>query len=118
MSSSLPRFTVPILVALCAATAARAQSPADERPQVSARAFTALPAGAALSVEPRDDTDANLHLRDLMAARLAAQGHPVTADAALRLRFSTETVTIVGPRTGGAASDDVVASDRLPYTAT
>jgi hypothetical protein len=118
MSSSLPRLAVPILVALCAATAAWAQSPADERPQVSARAFMTLPPGAALSVEPRDDTDANLHLRDLMAARLTAQGHPVVADAPLRLRFSTETVTVVGPRAGAAASDSVVASDRQPYTAT
>jgi len=118
MSSYLPRLTIPMCLALCAATAAWADSPTGDQAQVSARAFAALPPGAAISVEPRDDSDANLHLRDLMAARLRAQGHPVVADAPLRLRFSTETLTVVGPGAGNATSDSLVASDRQPYAAT
>jgi len=122
MSIYLPRLTIPLCLALCAATAAptavRADSPTGDQPEVSARAFAALPAGAAVSVEPRDDTDANLHLRDLMAARLRAQGHPVLASAPYRLRFSTETLTVVGPGEGAAASDNLIASDRQTYAAT
>jgi hypothetical protein len=118
MSSYLPRLTIPMCLALCAATAAWADSPTGDQAQVSARTFAALPPGAAISVEPRDDTDANLRLRDLMAARLQAQGHPVVADAPLRLRFSTETLTVVGPGVGKATSDGLVASDVQPYAAT
>jgi hypothetical protein len=124
MSIYLPRLTLPLCLALCAAaaaaspTAAWAASPTGDQPEVSARAFAALPAGAAVSVEPRDDTDANLRLRDLMAARLRAQGHPVLASAPYRLRFSTETLTVVGPGEGAAASDNLIASDRQTFAAT
>jgi hypothetical protein len=91
---------------------------ADDGPILSTRAFSAFPPGTALAVEPRDDTDANLHLRDLMAARLTAQQHPVVGEAKLRLRFSTETLSSAGPAPGGATSDAVMATDRQPYAAT
>lgn len=91
---------------------------ADEpgEPMVTARAFAPLPAGASVSVEPRDDSDANLQLRDLMAARLEGKLHPVLPGAALRLRFSTETVAGAGPKAGATTGEAVDASDRKSYT--
>jgi len=118
MSKRLIRLTFLTALAVSGAPVAWAGSPGDERPEISASALVPLPPGVAISIEPRDDTDANLRLRDLMAARLQAQHHPVVANAPLRLRFSTETVSSVGPRAGAAASDNLVASDRLPYAAT
>jgi hypothetical protein len=113
MSKSLSRFTFPVLLALCATPAVAA-----DQPVVGASAFAPISPTAALTIEPRDDTDANLHLRDLMAARLRDHRHPVRADAVLRLRFSVDTISDVGPSQGGAASDSVVASDRQPFAAT
>lgn len=87
-------------------------------PMVTARAFAPLPAGASVSVEPRDDSDANLQLASLIAARLEAQLHPAIASAPLRLRFSTETVSSVGPRPGTTFGETLDASDRKAYVPT
>ena len=102
MSKCLPRLRFFILagiasgLALGSVTTTRAEAPgdagADGRPVLSTRSFAGIVPGAAIAIEPRDDTDANLHLRDLMAAKLTAQQHPVRADAPLRLRFSTVTL--------------------------
>jgi hypothetical protein len=92
-----------------------ADAPGDGRPRLSTNALAALPAGVPVAVEPRDDTDANLRLRDVIAARLRDQHHPVVADALYRLRFSTETISDVGPGPGAAASDAVAAHDVQPY---
>jgi hypothetical protein len=91
---------------------------APGEPTLSARAFAPLPAGASVSVEPRDDSDANLQLRDLIAQRLEAKLHPALPGAGLRLRFSTETVSSVGPKSGEATGEAVVASDRKSFTPT
>jgi len=113
MSKSLSRLIFPVVLAVCATPVLAA-----EKPVVSASAFAPISPTVALTIEPRDDTDANLHLRDLMAVRLRARQHPVMADAVLRLRFSVDTISDVGPAQGGAASDSVVATDRQPFAAT
>ena len=114
MLNRLTRLTF-FLLAGIGTGAAWAAAPGDDRPLVTAQAFASLGAGAAVAVEPRDDSDANLHLRDLMAARLTAHNHPAAAGAALRLRFSTETVSNAGPRAGAATGEALVASDRQSY---
>jgi hypothetical protein len=121
MSKRLMRLTllstVGALALLPAAiSAAGAADPAA--PIVTARAFAPLAPGASVSVEPRDDSDTNLQLRDLMAARLEGQLHPVVPGAALRLRFSTETVSSVGPKAGAATGEALVARDRRSFSPT
>jgi hypothetical protein len=128
MSKYMPRLRFLLLagiatrITLAAVPGAWAETPGDAggdgRPVLSTRSFAGVAPGAAIAVEPRDDTDANLHLRDLMAARLAAQQHPARADAPLRLRFSTETLSNAGPRQGAATGDTTFASDRQPFAAT
>ena len=103
-------------ILMLSAGAARAEGSGDDR--VIARAFGSLPAGAAMTIEPRDDNDLNLHLRDVMAARLAAQNHPVNPGAALRLRFSSEALSNVSPRAGTATGEALVAQDRRPFVPT
>jgi hypothetical protein len=114
MPKRLTRLSFVIFAGLCAAVPAGADTPGDQS-VVTAQAYALFPAGAPLTVEPRDDSDANLHLRDLIASRLAARQHPVAAGAPLRLRFSTETVSGVGPRTGAASGDAVIATDHQSY---
>ena len=53
-----------------------------------------------------------------MAAHLAAQHHPVVADAALRLRFSSEPQSSVSPPAGTATGEALVARDRQPFVPT
>jgi len=74
-------------------TAARAQDSGD--PIVTARLFAEIEPGAPIAVEPRDDSDENLKLRDGIVAALQAQGHASVpaAGAALVLRFATDHVT-------------------------
>jgi len=60
----------------------------DAAPAVHAQLLLKLPDQRVIAVEPRDDTDDNLKLRDLMVARLVAQHGRVAADAPLVLRFS------------------------------
>jgi hypothetical protein len=52
-----------------------------------------MPAERVMAIEPRDDSDENLKLRDLMAARLVEQHGTVAADAPLVLRFSTGVIS-------------------------
>jgi hypothetical protein len=115
MSNRLTHLTFFVIAGFCAG-AAWAGVPGDPRPLVTGQAFAPLAAGATVAVEPRDDSDANLHLRDLMAARLTAHHHPAAAGAALRLRFSAEASSDVGPRPGAASGDLRIASDRQSYT--
>jgi hypothetical protein len=65
----------------------------DDTPTVMARSFATIPPGVAMSVEPRDDSDENLRLRDAIATQLTARRQTVAADGPLRLRFSTERFT-------------------------
>src|SRR5258708_38429090 len=116
MSSRVSRLTIAAILILSAG-AARAEGPGDD-PTVIARAFASLPAGVAVAIEPRDDNDLNLHLRDVMATRLAAHNHPVVAGAALRVRFSSEAMSNVSPRAGAATGEALVARDRKPFSAT
>ena len=99
-------------------SAARADVPTEGRPLVTAQALAPLPDGAPIAVEPLDDSDANLRLRDLMVSRLAGHGHPIVPGASLRLRFSAEPVSHFGPRPGATTGDALVASDHQPYTST
>lgn len=65
---------------------------ADE-PVIQARQLIALPPDSALAIEPRDDSDENLRLRDLMVARLHERHGRVADDAPLLLRFTTASVS-------------------------
>jgi len=117
MSKRLIRLSLlSAVAALAVSHGAGAAAPGE--PTVSARAFAPLPAGASVAVEPRDDNDTNLQLRDLIAARLEAQLHPALPGAALRLRFSTETVSSAGPKAGQATGEALVARDRQSFTPT
>ena len=101
-----------------AGTVARADVPTEGRPLVTAQALAPLPDGVPIAVEPLDDSDANLRLRDLMARRLTGHGHPIVAGASLRLRFSAEPVSDIGPRPGATTGDALISTDHQPYTAT
>jgi hypothetical protein len=57
-------------------------------PAVHAQLLLPMPSERVIAIEPRDDTDENLKLRDVMAARLVEQHGRVAADAPLVLRFS------------------------------
>ncbi|MEJ0069264.1 MAG: hypothetical protein WDO24_11650 [Pseudomonadota bacterium] len=56
---------------------------ADDSPEPTVHAQLLLPTPAELvmAIEPRDDSDANLKLRDLMTARLVERHGRVVADA-------------------------------------
>jgi hypothetical protein len=78
----------------CAVVSTHAPAADPVTPTVHAQLVSPLPGGArVISVEPRDDTDENLRLRDLMAARLRAQNDRVGDDAPLVLRFSIKVVS-------------------------
>src|SRR5271169_3781548 len=62
---------------------------------ISARAYNTLPAGAAIAVEPADDTDQSQRLKSAIELALTKDGYRVTDDAPLVLEFySTE---VLGP---------------------
>ncbi len=99
-----------MLAALLAALPTQAQEP--RALTVNAQLLFAVPADGAIAIEPRDDSDENLRLRDLMIARLrerhgAVAADTVAADAPLLLRFSTavvsdrDTTRATGPTGGG-----------------
>ena len=91
------------LIAALLDGAARAE-PGD--PTVHAQLLQALPPDSAIAIEPRDDSDENLQLRDLMIARLAERHGRVADDAPLLLRFSTAIVSdrdAAGGRGAGGA---------------
>jgi hypothetical protein len=97
---------------------AAAQSADKSAPTVTGQQVAPIPSSLAIAIEPRDDTDANLRLRDQMMRQLAAQRRLVAADGPLLLRFSTEAQWNVGPRAGESSGDAIVASDRAPDPAT
>jgi hypothetical protein len=74
------------MVVLWATAAGPAGSQAAD-PVVSARLLAPIPTGAAIAVEPLDDSDDNLRLRDQIAAALTGQTRAVAADGPLVLRF-------------------------------
>jgi hypothetical protein len=88
-----------LVAALGGPAPARADDPSA--PAVNAQLLSALPPGAAIAVEPRDDSDDNLQLRDLMIAHLTERHAAVAADAPLLLRFST---TVLSDRDAAAAA--------------
>jgi hypothetical protein len=88
-------------LALCGATALGARGDEPAAPSVSARLLGAVPADGAIAIEPRDDSDENLKLRDLMVAHLTERHGKVAADAPLLLRFSS---SVVSDRDAAAAA--------------
>lgn len=96
MVSSTRRFAhaLPLIVLVTltwAPTSAAAQ--AADMPMVVTRSFAPIPHGWAFDVEPRDDSDANLRLRDVLAEELRARAYLAAIGAPLRLRFTTDRVT-------------------------
>jgi hypothetical protein len=82
-----PTRRILLAVALAALMLGGAQAD-DDTPAVHAQLLLPLPDQRVIAIEPRDDTDDNLKLRDVMVARLVAQHGRVAADAPLVLRFS------------------------------
>jgi hypothetical protein len=80
-----------------AAGLAGAAPPPD--PVLSARLLAPIPADAAIALEPLDDSDDNLRLRDQLADALAARTRRLAADGPLVLRFAGE-ITADIRRTG------------------
>ena len=70
-----------------------ARSDDESTPAVHAQLLQPMPSERVIAIEPRDDTDDNLKLRDLMEARLVEQHGRVVADAPLVLRFSIRVVS-------------------------
>jgi hypothetical protein len=89
------RVRVAVLVIAAALIVPTLPAVADgEGPTVIARSFTPIPPGLAFAVEPRDDSDTNLLLRDLIVGELAANAHLTADNGPLRLRFSTDRVVV------------------------
>jgi hypothetical protein len=107
-SAALRALRVAGAVVLWAAVAGPAASQAPD-PVVSARLLVPIPTAAAIAIEPLDDSDDNLRLRDQIAAALTGQTRSVAADGALVLRFVGAIEADVrrpgsgirGPRAGG-----------------
>src|SRR5690349_9525494 len=75
-------------------------------PLVVARSFEPIPHGWAFEVEPRDDADANLRLRDMLIEELRARSLVATVGAPLRLRFTTDRVTTTASDRGASLGRD------------
>jgi hypothetical protein len=57
--------------------------------RVNAAVYAEVPAGAAVTVQPRDDTEANLEIKDVFEQELIARGYRIAADAPLLMTFWT-----------------------------
>jgi len=91
-----------LLAAGLALRLAGAAGPAGAEPPdpvLSARLLAPIPADAAIALEPLDDSDDNLRLRDQIADALAARTRRLAADGPLVLRFAGE-ITADIRRTG------------------
>jgi hypothetical protein len=92
------RWLVAALACLALATA-RADDdvapppPPPPPPMVRALLLLPMPNAPVIQIEPRDDSDENLRLRDLMIARLGEPPGRVADDAALVLRFSLDVIS-------------------------
>jgi hypothetical protein len=90
----------------------------DAAPAVNAQLLLPMPGERVMAIEPRDDTDENLKLRDLMAARLVEQHGTVAADAPLVLRFSTGIISGRDtPRAGAGGRSGRGGGGRAPPNA-
>jgi len=69
---------------------AAAQAPAGDG-IVSGKNFAAIGRGAAVSVEPEDDTDLNLRLRPVIERALRARGYRIASNAAVRFIYNADT---------------------------
>lgn len=58
---------------------------------VSGKTFAPIGRGAAVSVEPEDDTDLNLRLRAVIAKALRERGYRVAPNAAVRFIYNADT---------------------------
>ena len=65
---------------------AGSESPPDQ--VLSARLLAPIPEDAAIALEPLDDSDDNLRLRDQIAAALNARSRAIAVDGPLVLRFT------------------------------
>jgi hypothetical protein len=69
---------------------AAAQAPAGDG-IVSGKNFAPIGRGAAVSVEPEDDTDLNLRLRPVIERALRARGYRIASNAAVRFIYNADT---------------------------
>lgn len=76
--------------AVLAAGHVRAQS--AEKGLMNAVLYNPLPAGAAVTVSPLDNSDDNMILQKVFETDLAARGYKISADAPLILSFETRDV--------------------------
>ncbi len=101
--------------ALAGLVLATARADDASSPSVHAQLLLPIPSERAIAIEPRDDNDQNLKLRDQMIARLVERKRPVATDAPLVLRFSI--VIISGrdtPRDSVGARSGIESGGRAP----
>lgn len=67
-----------------------AQSPGADG-VVSGKTFAPIGRGAAISIEPEEDTDLNLRLRPIIAKALRERGYRITSNAAVRFIYNADT---------------------------
>jgi hypothetical protein len=84
-------MAVAIAAALAVAPQQVAAQSATDDGVVSGKTFAAIARGAAVSVEPEDDTDLNLRLRPVIARALRARGYRVAKNAAVRFIYNADT---------------------------
>jgi len=88
MTSHIARLPFGLALAFVGLVLGVARADDAGAPVVRAQLLLPVPGDHVMAIEPRDDSDENLKLRDLMAARLAERRGRMVADAPLVLRFS------------------------------
>ena len=58
---------------------------------ISGKVYAKIPRGAAVAVEPEDDTDLNLRLRPVIAAELKSRGFRISPNAQIRFIYNADT---------------------------
>jgi hypothetical protein len=85
------RALATLALALTVLCDARADYP--DPPAMRALLLLPIPSDSAIAIEPRDDSEANLKLRDLMIARLLERRGRVADEGPLVLRFSLTVIS-------------------------
>lgn len=107
-----------LAAALAGLVLSNARADDASEPAVRAQLLLPLPGERVMAIEPRDDTDENLKLRDLMTARLVEQHGRVAADAPLVLRFSIGVISGRDtPREGPPGRSGLSGGGRAPPNA-
>ena len=81
------------ILALAALALGDARADDPMTPAVRALLLLPIPGDPVIAIEPRDDSEVNLRLRDVMVAHMVERRGRVAADAPLLLRFSLSVIS-------------------------